>query len=117
MPIRYLGILIAADGSTQAQTEWIDAEVHRRLERIRLSRCPGGMVNYIVKAVAGGLLNYHAPFTRISRTRQKKWDRHVLKVLGEKAYVQRTRSWVHYVRHKGGDWDGFQQGVASMRQC
>ena len=48
-------------------------------------------MNCIVKAVAGGLLNYHAPFTQISRTRQEMWGRHVRKVLREKTYARKDK--------------------------
>ena len=87
--IRYLGVMVAADGSSEAQTEKVNREVHKRLEQIRQSRCPPGMANYMVTAVVGGLLNYHAPFTRISKTMRRRWDRHILSVLREKTYVRR----------------------------
>ena len=71
--IRYLGVMVAADGSSEVQTEKVDREVHKRLEQIRLSRCPPGMANYMVTTIVGGLLNYHAPFTRISKTMRERW--------------------------------------------
>ena len=43
----------------------------------------------MVTAVVGGLLNYHAPFTRISKTMRRRWDRHILSVIQEKMYVQK----------------------------
>lgn len=86
--IRYLGVLVAADGSAGTQTEKVDREVHKRLEQIRLSLCPAGMANYWVSTVVGGLLNYHAPFTRISKSMCERWDKHILKVLREKTCVR-----------------------------
>ena len=47
------------------------------------------MANYMVTAIVGGLLNYHAPFTRISKTMRERWDRHIRRVLREKTYVQK----------------------------
>jgi hypothetical protein len=79
--IRYLGIMVAVDGSSTVQTEKVDREVHKRLEQIRLSRCPAGMANYMVNTVVGGLLNYHAPFTRISKSMRQRWERHIRRVL------------------------------------
>ena len=45
----------------------------------------------MVTAVVGGLLNYHAPFIRISKTMRRRWDRHhdILSVLREKTYVRK----------------------------
>ena len=104
--IRYLGVMVAADGSSDAQTEKVNREVHKRLEQIRHSRCPPGMANYMVNAVVGGLINYHAPFTRISKTMRRRWDRHILSVLREKTYVRKdTILGVLYDREgKGLGW-------------
>ena len=59
--IQYLGIMVAVDGSSTVQTEKVDRKVHKRLEQIRISRCPAGMADYMVSTAVGGLLNYHAP--------------------------------------------------------
>ena len=114
--VRYLGVMVAADGSSEAQTEKVDREVHKRLEQIRHSRCPPGMANYMVTAVVGGLLNYHAPFTRISKTMRRRWVRHILSVLREKRMFGRTWYWGRCIIGKGKVWAGFQLRAALMRQ-
>ena len=85
--IRYLGVMVAADGTTRAQTQKVDRAVRRVIESVRTSRCSGSMANYIITACVGGILNYHAPFTRISNDLIGAWDREIRGVLRQKSGI------------------------------
>ena len=92
--------MVPADGTSEAQTEKVDRQVHKRLEQIRLSVCPPGMANYMVTTIAGGLLNYHAPFTRISKSMRDRWERHQACGHGLSSYGLSSHGLSSYGLHK-----------------
>ena len=73
--VRYLGVMIAADRDTHEQTVKVDKMVRKVVERVRQSKCSGGIANYVIRACVGGILNYHAPFTRLSKSHIEAWDK------------------------------------------
>ena len=88
-PIRYLGVMISTNGDASVQANKVDREVMKRLDKIKLSFCPAEMTNYMIKAVVGGLLNYHAPFTRITKGMLERWDNKVREVLRHKTGIRK----------------------------
>ena len=69
--------------------------VNKHLERIEAAKCSMDLANYLLKAVIGGILNYHAPFTKLTQEDLRKIDAKIRKIL----------------RHKGGLPKGVRLGA------
>ena len=84
--------MVAADRNSKPQTEKVLKLVAGVTEKIRQGRCSGELANYLMTACVGGILNYHAPFTRLSETQIETWDKHIRAVLRQKTGVQQSTS-------------------------
>ena len=80
-PVRYLGIMISADMDGSTQTKKVIALVNKHLTRIEAAKCSMDLANYLLKAVIGGILNYHAPFTKLTQEELKRMDARIRKIL------------------------------------
>ena len=89
--IRYLGVMVAGNGSAKAQVAKVVSTVNALIERIRTTRCSAALANYLFRACVGGVLNYYGPFTPLSRDRLREWDRAIIAVLRRKSGVRRHR--------------------------
>lgn len=82
--IRYLGVMVAADGNAKEQTAKIQREVDKVLRKIEQGHCSMETANCLLQACVGGLLNYHGPFTDISDAMAETWDKRIREILRKK---------------------------------
>ena len=47
--VRYLGVMVAADRNSREQTMKVDKLVRGVIDKIRQSKCLGGIANYLIR--------------------------------------------------------------------
>ena len=105
--------MIAANRNPEEQTKKVVNIIDKVLDRIHKGRCTGGMANYLIKAIVGGILNYHALFTRLSQKGEiATMDSKIRKIMRTKGGVSPTiRLGMLY------DKTGMGMGWFSARTC
>jgi len=110
--VRYLGVMVAADGNAVEQTRKVQREIDRVLDKIEQGHCSMEIANYLLQACVGGLLNYHGPFTNISDSMVEAWDRRIREILRKKGRIAQSTA-VSFLHDK----KGVGLGWFSARRC